>query len=125
MTPAAKMKKARAFLDNRVVKYIKRYGRRGCRLMNLVFNHGTEKHKCHIPQLIWDDSCLRMGRLGDYPRREYIVTASIKRLKRQGRISCNKQGTPSWVVVPEGEQATTAAKLAFDQRAAKIAKELA
>lgn len=108
MTKAQKLKKARATLDNRVVKYIKRWGPRGCRLMNLVCNHGIEKHKCHVPDLIMEDSGRRLGDLTIYSRREYIMSASIKRLKRQGRIRCNKEGTPSWVVIPEGERAARA-----------------
>ena len=72
--------------------------------MNLVCNHGIEKHKCHIPEMVIEDSERRFRTgIGSYDRREYIVTASLKRLKRQGRIRCNKEGTPSWVVVPKEE----------------------
>jgi hypothetical protein len=105
MTAAAKLKKARETLDNRVVKYIRRYGVRGCRLMNLVCNHGTKKEKCDIPALVIKDFNSRNNALGSYAQREYIMIAALKRLKRADRIRCNKEGTPSWVAIPDGERA--------------------
>lgn len=105
MTAAAKLKKARETLDRRVVKYIKQWGRSGCRLMNLACNHGTKKQQCHIPDLVWEDSFRRSKKeIGDYSRREMIMSASIKRLKRRGLIYCIHTGTPSWAVVPEDER---------------------
>jgi hypothetical protein len=107
MTAAQKLKKARATLDNRVERYIRHWGNRGCRLMNLVCNHGTVKQKCHIPDLIVEDFGRRNNGLGSYAQREYIITASLKRLKRAGRIRCDKRGTPSWLVVPEDERTSS------------------
>lgn len=122
MTAAAKLKKDRAILDNRVVKYIKLQGLRGCRLMSLAMNHGRKKDQFEVPRGVWIDHERRVEGVGHASRREMIMQSSLKRLKKQGRIRCDKRGTPCWLVVPEDDQATTAAKLAFDKRVAKTVR---
>jgi hypothetical protein len=81
------LKKARETLDRRVLKYIRKRAPL-TRLMNL--SRGVA-----IPPALWKAStvlnpCLRMER---------IIDGSLRRLKKVGKIWCNKSGTPFWEVV--------------------------
>jgi hypothetical protein len=88
MSGPDKLKKARATLDERVYKFIK--GRApNSRVMNLAYKPGVL-----IPDVLWDNCRVANAQLCA----EAIVGNSLRRLKRAGRIWCNKQGTPHWEV---------------------------
>lgn len=86
MSGPDKVKKARAKLDERVYQFIKRRAPLS-RLMNLVYKPGVQ-----IPAELKGNSHVANAALRD----EAILKRSLQRLKKAGRIWCNKRGTPHW-----------------------------
>jgi hypothetical protein len=83
-----KLQRARDVLDDRVFKFIKTKGP-FTRLMNLVYKPGVR-----IPPVLLSNSHIMDCAMRD----EAILKRSLQRLRKAGRIWCNKWGTPHWEI---------------------------
>ena len=88
-----KVNKAKAVLDERVFKFIKKRAPLS-RLMNLVNKPGVT-----IPPIVQKDHAYDNPYMMIETQMYRIIDASLRRLKRKGRIWCNKRGTPHWEIV--------------------------
>jgi hypothetical protein len=88
MAGKEKLKEARAVLDERVVQFIKKRAPL-TRLMNLCYKPGVK-----IPEALKDNCHVVDTALRD----EAIIKQSLQRLRKAGRIWCNKSGTPHWEI---------------------------
>ena len=86
------MKKDRKDFDERVIEYIKK-NYPMTRAMNL------ERHLI-FPGSLLDAWQLRSTSHSNQVRKMWIVDASLRRLKKTGKIECVKEGTPHWRVIP-------------------------
>jgi hypothetical protein len=89
-----KLSKARNKLDDRVFKFIQKKAPLS-RLMNLHRQRDTL-----IPAALKENSIIANPALRD----EEIIKRSLQRLKKAGRIWCNKGGTPHWEICEEPER---------------------
>jgi len=90
-----KVKEAKAVLDERVFEFIKKRAPL-TRVMNLVNRPGVT-----IPPIVQEDHAYNNPyRIIEWQMYR-IIGASLRRLKRKGRIWCNKSGTPFWEVHQE------------------------
>lgn len=87
------LKKWREKLDTKVLTFIKKRAPNS-RVMNLRHKPGVK-----IPQALKDASNI----LDTAERDEAIIKRSLQRLKKAGKIWCNKRGTPHWEICEEDE----------------------
>lgn len=86
-----KLSKARNTLDDRVYKFIQKKAPLS-RLMNMMRSDGVE-----LPPALQEQS------KGMVLKKEMMIKRSLQRLKKAGKIWCNKWGTPHWEICEEPE----------------------